>query len=880
MLKTLNTVANGVVLTVISNLLTDMIYAGYKSIRELKRNNYKIQDEIRNRMNQFVGQYQHSVIDSGVFLEFLQLPQVSDLMCNYIDYIAMGKIQKGKKNFLTKDQLVDYLTENVYRQYSDQITIPDRHQIGRFFDEFFECTQKFYFDVLTGSEKSVVFLINQRLERMEALLRSSLKCEIEERKADMAEVAGKYSEILKRNHQSVFVYGYRDLKLDAFYIPGEMVKKEDIFWTTDYSKNASDLDIALSDHRTVTYSVSTRIVGRHKYNTNLIKYMEMMEPEKFGYRELFREQNIIYVIGGPGYGKSLLLKNFVINYEKVNILHNKGYIVIYCDLKNYLRFSDGKPYPISSFFVESMIEESGLSAKEINEEFLNYYLRTGRCLILLDALDEVPGQHRQKLHKKIVNYLLEFNPNNKICITSRSRGFIPNQDVEVFEILPLNRSQIEDYLNKMIKLNYFSRQNKEAFLEQAQVLIDKGFLNSFLILSLLVSIFRSEKKLPRTKVELYGKCFSYIARERELEKTSDQEKYNWNDVSKLMKDVTFIELARLACPNNRSIDEEEIVERLTRLYAKKFGTEARAEEAVMEFLKFCSERTELFVPAANEKQYKFFHRSFFEYFYSKYIVRLKTAREMVRELKKFGSDAEVCELTIAMLKNDDEERYQELIEYLFALVKKDFVSKKKKSQIFDILTLVMQDVDDVLYIKEYGELFLDYSEHFSVESRYSLRKDGFSEHWKVVRMLLENYIANFPEQADCIFDLYKTDTAAMITQYLSSLGKLFGSQQLLMEVVEYPNDYSEQKRADLVVISSQQIMDELRKHAPYEMVLRHPNWKKYFISSLKNNAEQVLSMEQEPMYQKYNGKEIEYFKYIREMDEEQLSAYADCFQIR
>lgn len=875
MLKTLNTVANGVVLNVISNLLTDMIYAGYKSIRDLKRNNYKIQDEIRNRMNQFVGQYQDSVIDSGVFLEFLQLPQVTDLMCNYIDYIALGKIQKGKKNFLTKDQLVNYLVENAYRQYSDQLTIPDRHQIGSFFDEFFECIEKFYFDVLTGSEKSVVFLINQRLERMEVLLKSSLKCEIEERKTDMAEVSQKYSEILKRNHQSVFVYGFRDLKLDAFYIPGEMVKKAGIVW----KNHERELIIEKTD---VKYQAPEHVIKSREFRmlSNYIHDITIIEPEKFSYRELFREQNIIYVIGGPGYGKSLLLKNFVINYEKVNILHNKGYIVIYCDLKNYLRFSDGRPYPISSFFVESMIEESGLSSKEINEEFLNYYLRTGRCLILLDALDEVPGQHRQKLHKKIVNYLLEFNPNNKICITSRSRGFIPNQDVEVFEILPLNRSQIEDYLNKMIKLNYFSRQNKEAFLEQAQVLIDKGFLNSFLILSLLVSIFRSEKKLPRTKVELYGKCFSYIARERELEKTSDQEKYNWNDVSKLMKDVTFIELARLACPNNRSIDEEEIVGRLTRLYAKKFGTEARAEEAVMEFLKFCSERTELFVPAANEKQYKFFHRSFFEYFYSKYIVRLKTAREMVRELKKFGSDAEVCELTIAMLKNDDEERYQELIEYLFTLVKKDFADNKKKPQIFNILTLVMQDVDDVLYIREYGDLFLTYSEQFSVKSYRSLGEDGFSEYWKIISVLLENYISSFPERADHIFDLYKKDTAAMIIRHSLNIRRVSGSKHLLIETTKYLNEHSDRKRSDWIVITEQHIIDQLRMHAPYELVMRHPKWKKYFISSLKNSAERILSGEQKSINEQYDEKEIGYLQDIWEMDEEQLSAYADRFQIK
>ena len=51
-------------------------------------------------------------------------------------------------------------------------------------------------------------------------------------------------------------------------------------------------------------------------------------------------------------------------------------------------------------------------------------------------------------------------------------------------------------------------------MKQNKKLIDKVFLNSFLVLSLLVNIYKSEKELPENKLELYQKCFEYISNKR------------------------------------------------------------------------------------------------------------------------------------------------------------------------------------------------------------------------------------------------------------------------------------------------------------------------------------------------------------------------------
>ena len=336
---------------------------------------------------------------------------------------------------------------------------------------------------------------------------------------------------------------------------------------------------------------------------------------------------------------------------------------------------------------------------------IEYYLKLGRCLILFDALDEVEKQKREDLHKKIIAYFKNQNPNNKICITSRSRGFIPEKDVEVFDILPLDREQIESYVDNIIKLGKFDKKDKKIFLEQAEVLVNKGFLNSFLILSLLINIYKAERELPENKMELYQKCFEYIAYKREKEKT--KEKFDWNLISYLMKENTFMELARMCFPNNCDIGKKEIVEMLCDTYKGKYTSMVETERAAEDFLIFCSDRTELFVPAAGEDRFKFFHRSFFEFFYAQYIfVRVSNVEKVYELLNKFDVDSEVFELTLAMMKQKDEMRYQELVEYLFKEADKEASMAQTKFVAFNILTLGMQVIDDNIYIQRYIDFIL------------------------------------------------------------------------------------------------------------------------------------------------------------------------------
>lgn len=269
----------------------------------------------------------------------------------------------------------------------------------------------------------------------------------------------------------------------------------------------------------------------------------------------------------------------------------------------------------------------------------------------------------------------------------------------------------------------FDQSDRESFLQQTQILVDKGFLNSFLVLSLLINIYKAERELPENKLELYQKCFEYISNKREKEKS--QEKYDWALISTLMKDNTFMELANLCLPNNSDVSKDIIKERLTQIYKTKYVSENQTELAIDQFLIFCSDRTELFVPASGEDCFKFFHRSFFEYFYSQYIfTRMSSVEEIYDAWRTFDVDSEIFELTLAMFKQKNESKYQEIVEFLLEKLEKAFSNNIERINVMNMLVLCMQVIDDELYKKQFVNFIVDNVE-FCNKNIQKIHNQGF-----------------------------------------------------------------------------------------------------------------------------------------------------------
>lgn len=665
----------------------------------LKYHNFS--QEMRNRLissqNEIEGLEKDINIDE--FRKMTRSPQIDDILNDYLCYlmiVSITGIEPEKK--ILEDEVINYVISVVephFLKLSEDNTIL---AIKKYFDLVFRIYQapfknNIYSDLVERKNGKIFesFLIElsegqEWTKKHVVHLEKVLEQDFIPRNIKYDDVRRLYAKALKSYYQNGFIYLLGEYKFSEFYIPPILIN----------SSNAQ--------HR---FWIQLQKIDRKR-----------LDESREIWKHIFDDRDIVYVIGGAGYGKSLFLKNIINDYSKLDIENSQDYLLIYCDLKSYYASGDSNSKTMVDFFRESMISTTG--AEGINKEFIQYFLNIGRCIVLLDALDEVPRDKRNELHKTITTFFATCNPNNKVCITSRDRGFIPQKDIEVLEILPLNEKDIEDYIDKMIALKKFKKEDKETFMRQAQVLIEKGFLNNFLVLSLLVNIYKAEKELPENKIDLYKKCFEYIAKKREEEKSKTG--YDWKSIYPLMKDSTFISLSRLAAPNNKDISRDKIEELLLKQYSTKYIDEATAECAIKEFLEFCSNRTELFVPSSVDDKFKFFHRSFFEYFFSRYIHQQPQVSTMYELMKKFDIDSEVFELTVALVKEDNEEKYQELIELILSKVQEEFGEKEQNCTAFGILTLAMQVIDDAYYIQEYYKIIVQYHEIMSTKQMHSMNQ--------------------------------------------------------------------------------------------------------------------------------------------------------------
>lgn len=422
------------------------------------------------------------------------------------------------------------------------------------------------------------------------------------------------------------------------------------------------------------------------------------------WNEIFLKNNVISIIGGPGYGKTLFLKNLICHFEELKIFDSKDYLVIYGNCKDYEYILNKHP----NSFVDSLsylVNWYYLIDFEYIKEMVRYYIMRGRCIMLFDALDEVNSDRRENVQKSILNAIRFINPSNLVCIVSRERGFITKNFKANYRIPPLNNNDITKYVNKMVELGKFKKEDVEDFLKQARPMMEQGLLNSFLVLSLLVNIYNGESSLPETKLELYQKCYEYIylKREDKIFKSKDyQEEGVLEEKRKKLRSImrlnTFYELARMCTPNNNDISKEKIEEELVPIYTNTYGNANEALYAVELFLTFCAERTELFVlsgTVSNDKmvedQYRFFHRAFCEYFYSQYIYTRENLPDRIfNQLTSLSVDSEVYELLLNTLKNQKQELYETLI--LLILDKMESDSNEERKTAVRILSICFTSI--------------------------------------------------------------------------------------------------------------------------------------------------------------------------------------------
>ncbi|MCA2700111.1 MAG: HEAT repeat domain-containing protein [Microcystis sp. M179S2] len=272
-----------------------------------------------------------------------------------------------------------------------------------------------------------------------------------------------------------------------------------------------------------------------------------------------------------------------------------------------------------SFQIESIVKEK---------------LEQGKCVLFLDALDEVSSVQLHKLNTKLENFL--DNSPCKIYLTSRIVGYSGkfSGKVKEVEIVPFTDKKIAEYIKTWFV-------NAEDYLENDLVsaagLIEElknkpqiqGLAQNPLLLSLICSLYQTQDLiLPAKRNEVYKQAVDYMLRDwvenRKLVSVSG---------GKRIAKIRLLEMVayELSCREEEIFifKEEDFFNVLERyLRHEEVSTIFRELNSDELMIQLCEE--DGIIQKFHEKgdQYLFLHRTFQEYFTACYLYqRIKKNQE-------------------------------------------------------------------------------------------------------------------------------------------------------------------------------------------------------------------------------------------------------------
>lgn len=721
------------------NYISDELLQGLSRIKD-KQELHLFEKDLKEWAIDFEKTHDGTIATSGEFAGYVKNHRIVESVISYVLFPDMDG--PDEQSFLKRTQadIVQALEDRL----SHSLSIPDKEIIFEFLSSLLAQTKRFMSGRMHGQEKAILYILCQDhawINRMEPFIQEQfhitheLLSQIldamqtgEPLPEDETQLPPEFDQLilscndtLRKSQEKLKVYSFWDeLDFNSVYVPPFLRKN---IYSKGYFRftieNMSEDDFILCSDPEWIPGIPSSCIS-YADNMKLKNAIHSLDERWQKINTLFDHSNIVYVIGGAGYGKSLFLKNLCVNPQGLTGYQEEPLLIIRGDLKRMIR-DNGMVESMYQYLEECFVHTNIQKPDEIAPNFLKRCLKAGRCLILLDALDEVGNDQRNPLHQKVISYFQKTGPSNKICITSRDRGFIPEKQIACFAICPITIQNVGEYVDKFIKLGKFPWDEREQFMEQASSLVEKDFVSGFLTLSLLIAIYKNEQELPANKAELYKTCFEYIANRREKEKkllrNSDTgEEYDWTILGKLMSEATFMRLACMGTPNNRDIRREQINQMMLDLYENRFSSQAECQDATELFLQFCADRTEVFVPSpSSNSEYRFFHRSFYEYFYANDLMRHSAGPEDIyQKLTAFQVDSELFELLVALYYQKDPEQLRPLLQYAFEQAKAVLQRPVSGGKAFDILVMLMQAADESDFTRQFIEFFMENSDKIAM----------------------------------------------------------------------------------------------------------------------------------------------------------------------
>jgi hypothetical protein len=359
----------------------------------------------------------------------------------------------------------------------------------------------------------------------------------------------------------------------------------------------------------------------------------------------------LLIEAGPGSGKSTLLRyiarSVIFHHAKPSFPLTNCLLPILVPLRDFNRFFQGlggnliqpAPHHLADFLQKHASDYA--PSAELSVKFFAQALSDGKCIVLLDALDEVADfHHRLRIVEAVISVVKTFST-NRFVITSRpfaleaeSRHQLKSRFATrtILDLTPENRTAFIRNCCTAVQSAAQKKNLPEASLEdsiesiEAQIIAspDLQILSKTpLLLSLICTAYCLNRSFPCNRAELYGQCCKLLLGFWDRDKGGEEARalseirvtahfaLAYDDKMELIEQLALWlhERAEATLP----VAERELLDHIDNLLHVLFDlprTKSRKRAKLV--LDRLIERSSLLVKNDNES-YAFFHLNFQEY---------------------------------------------------------------------------------------------------------------------------------------------------------------------------------------------------------------------------------------------------------------------------
>ncbi|ARV60241.1 hypothetical protein BZZ01_17820 [Nostocales cyanobacterium HT-58-2] len=332
----------------------------------------------------------------------------------------------------------------------------------------------------------------------------------------------------------------------------------------------------------------------------------------------------LLIWGKPGAGKTTFLKHMAMhNAQEVG----QQIIPIFISLK---AFADDEEKPD----LVDAIKRELITYASASETLVLELLEQGRCLILLDGLDEVRDAQSNRIYQNINNLVEQFSK-NRFVMTCRSGAsdYIFEYFTEV-EMADFNEQQVMMFVQKWFASGQEPNLGDEFLGEIEKNRSIKELTTNPLLLTMLCLVFEDYYKLPKNQYSLIDDAINVLLRKWDASRRIDR---SWANKFNLPHQRKVNMLSQIAYAAFKQEPQKYFwqtyeLEELIRNYIENIPEISPQTLKIDSFsvLKTIEANHGLLVKQAQDL-YSFSHLTFQEYFVANYIIESQNT-EIVKEV--------------------------------------------------------------------------------------------------------------------------------------------------------------------------------------------------------------------------------------------------------